>query len=182
MLLRLLIQFAPMLLMLFIAAIIDLKSRKIPNWLNAAILISGIFQSLFWFRTVTPLQSVEGVLLAFVLTFGLFVINAIGGADVKILAAMGAWVGPFNIFLVIITKDVVGLVIVLIQAIAQRRVKELFRNSASVAFNLLHVRQLGLETVQKMGLSNQSVRKPLPMAVPILISVLLLLILGTGAQ
>ena len=176
----LLIKFAPLLTLLITAAAIDLKHRRIPNWLNLTILATGFFQAFFSFHTVTPIQSIAGFAVGFVLPLALFMINAIGGGDVKLLAAIGCWVGPVNILLIIIVKDVVGLVIVLTQAMLQKRLGRLFRNSASIAINLISVRHVGVDTVQKMGLSSKSVDKPLPLAVPILVSVILLLVFGTG--
>ena len=174
------LQLVPLFAMLALAAGIDVKSRRIPNWLTASILMTGVFQSLLARHLVSPAQSMAGVLVGFSLPFVLFVLNAIGGGDVKLLAAVGAWVGPVNILLIFVLKDIVGLVIVLAQATRQGKLKSLARNSAVVTMNLLHVREVGVDTVRQSGLSGGSVDKPLPMAVPILVAVLLLECLRPG--
>ena len=98
----------------------------------------------------------------------------------KLLAAVGAWIGPVNILLVFILKDLIGLLLVLAQATYQGRLRTLLKNSTVVALNLVHLREVGLQTVQQVGLSCKSVDKPLPMAVPVLVAVGLLLCIHTG--
>ena len=175
-----LLPFVPLFALLAIAATVDVRERRIPNWLTLAMAAGGFCQSFLHHHTVTPLQSMAGIGIGFALPLMLFILNAIGGGDVKLLAAVGAWVGPLNILLVLVLKDLIGLVIVLIQATGQGRLKVLFKNSAVVALNLVHVREVGLETVQQTGLSCRSIDKPLPMAVPIAAAVMLLLCLRTG--
>ena len=176
-----LVHFAPLFALLIAAAGIDLRRRRIPNWLTFTMAIAGIAQSFLQHHTITPTQSLGGLGVGFVLPLILFILNAVGGGDVKLLAAVGAWVGPLNILLVFILKDLIGLVLVLIQAASQGRLGALFKNSTVLALNLVHIRDVGIETVQQTGLSCRSVDKPLPMAVPILVAVVLLLSLHPGA-
>lgn len=175
-----LIHFVPLFALLILAAGVDIRQRRIPNWLTLSIAMGGVLQSFLSHHTVTPAQSLGGLGVGFVLPLILFALNAIGGGDVKLLAAVGAWIGPVNILLVFILKDLIGLALVLIQASCQGRVRALLRNSAVVLLNLVHIRDVGLETVQQTGLSCRSVDKPLPMAVPILAAVLLLLCVHPG--
>ena len=174
------LHLVPLFTLLLLAAGIDLRERRIPNWLTMSLAAGGLLQSFLPHHALSPMQSVAGMGVGFVLPLILFILNAVGGGDVKLLAAVGAWVGPINILLIFILKDLVGLIIVLAQATWQGRLRVLFRNSAVVALNLAHVRQVGMETVQQTGLSSKSVDKPLPMAVPILAAVLLLQCLRPG--
>ena len=48
-------------------------------------------------RTVGPLASATGLLTGFALSFALFAIGAMCGGDVKIMAGVGAWVGPMPV-------------------------------------------------------------------------------------
>lgn len=175
-----LIHFVPLFALLVVAAGVDMRHRRIPNWVTLSMAIGGLIQSFTHDHTVTPVQSFAGLGVGFLLPLVLFVLNAIGGGDVKLLAAVGAWIGPMNIVLVFILKDMIGLILVLAQATYQGRLRSLFKNSAVVALNLLHVREVGIATVQQVGLSCKSVDKPLPMAVPILFAVASLLWLRIG--
>ena len=175
-----LIHFVPLFALLILAAGVDLRHRRIPNWVTLSMAVGGVLQSFTHSHTVTPAQSIAGLSAGFFLPLLLFVLNAIGGGDVKLLAAVGAWIGPVNILLVFILKDLIGLVLVLAQATCQGRLRTLLKNSTVVALNLVHLREVGLQTVQQVGLSCKSVDKPLPMAVPILVAVGLLLCFHAG--
>lgn len=74
------------------AAAWDLRARRIPNALNLAILVAGLVA-----RGVAGAGLVEGLCGAasgFVPLFLLHRMGWMGGGDVKLGAAMGAWLGP----------------------------------------------------------------------------------------
>ena len=48
------------------------------------------------------LFTLAGVAVAFAIMFGMWVLGVCGGGDVKLYAAVGAWVGPWNILPVLI--------------------------------------------------------------------------------
>ena len=173
-----LLMAAPVIALLAWAAVEDLRARRIPNWLTFSLVLAGITQSFTPYALVTPGMSILGFLLGFSLPFVLFVLNAVGGGDVKLLAGLGAWFGPVAILQIFVIEKVIGLVIVLAQATAQGRMRTLFRNSAVVAVTLAHVREVGLDHVRATGLSARSVDRPLPYAVPVLLAVAVLLTAG----
>lgn len=166
----------PLLLMLTWAAVQDLRSRRIRNWLTFSIILTGIAQSLLGHSPVSPAGSLWGLLVGFLLPLALFALGAVGGGDVKLLAGVGAWLGPWAAFQVFCAEAVIGMVIVLAQAAAQGRLRVLSRNSAVLAVNLVHVNQVGLQHATATGQSCRSVEKPLPYAVPVLLAVIGLLL------
>jgi len=174
------LSFAPLLAMLCCAAAIDVRSRRIPNWLTLMIAMTGTMQSLLPAATVTPWQSFGGLLTGLALTFALFALGALGGGDVKLLAASGTWLGAAGTFYVFLATAVLGMVIVLAQCTVQRRLPALLRNSAVLAVNLAHAQQLGLTHVEQTGTACRSVEKPLPYAVPVLLAVVVVLAKGWG--
>jgi prepilin peptidase CpaA len=108
----------------------------------------------------------------------LFVLGAVGGGDVKLLTAVGAWLGPRPVLSVYAAAAIVGLVIVLVQAWHQRRMRALLRNSAVLTFNLVHIQDVGVEHAVQTGQSSRSIDRPLPYAVPVLVATLLVLLTG----
>src|SRR5688572_21269110 len=139
--------YAPMIALLVWAAVVDLRVRRIPNWLTFSLVLSGIAHSLVpaaagAAATVTPAQAGLGLLVGFGLPFVLFALGALGGGDVKLLAGIGAWLGPIGSLKVFAFAAIVGLVIVLSQSLWQRRTKTLFRNSAVLAMNLIHLNEV----------------------------------------
>ncbi len=172
-----LLSLLPLLLMVALAAVQDLRTRKIRNWLTLSLGWSGLLCSLFALTRISPMQSVLGLLAGFALTFVLFAMGALGGGDVKLVAGVGAWIGPTNVLAVFVLAALVGLVIVLSQSLAQGRVATLFRNSAVLLLNIRHMHDLGADHVEQTAKSCRSVDRPLPYAVPVFFATLLLVML-----
>lgn len=168
-----LLTLVPLLVLLIWAAVQDLYERRIPNWLTFSLLVMGIAQSFTPGAIVGWKQSLLGFGLGFALLFFLFALRAVGGGDVKLLSALGAWFGWVGILSIFVIEKVLGLVIVLIQASIQGRLKTVLRNSALLTVNIVHVRQLGIEHVSETGQQAQSVKTKLPYAVPVLMAVVI---------
>jgi prepilin peptidase CpaA len=95
---------------LVIAAITDIRSRQIANWLNAAIALGA---PLFWWTSglaLWPDIAIQlGIALAtFAVCAGLFAIRAMGGGDVKLLTALALWVSPLLFLNLLIIMALLG--------------------------------------------------------------------------
>ena len=173
-----LIRGAPLLALLLLAAAGDLRMRKIPNWLTITLILSGLAHGALAATGPGIGLSIAGMLVAPLIPFVLFALGAMGAGDVKLMAGVGAWLGPVAGPIVYLLATVVGMLIVLVQATAQRRLPVLVRNSALVAMNLVHVRQVGIEHAVATGRSARSIGRPLPYAVPVLIAAALVVMFG----
>jgi prepilin peptidase CpaA len=173
-----LIMCVPMLGLLTLAAAIDLRSRRIPNWLTFSLILAGFGQSFTWARTVAPADAMLGFLAGFGLTFVLFAIGALGGGDVKLMAALGCWMGPAPTLFIFAVAAIIGMMIVLAQAAAQGRLTKLFRNSAVIALSLAQAGDGGaVEQAAETGKVCSGEGKPLPYAVPVFFAVVITLFL-----
>ena len=80
---------------LLVAAYTDMRRRQIDNWLNAAVALAA---PLFWWASHMGLSDIGWQLAlaagSFVVLAGLFAMGAMGGGDVKLLAALALWVKP----------------------------------------------------------------------------------------
>jgi len=170
-----LLMAAPALGLLVWAAVEDLRSRRIPNWLTFSLVLSGIAQSFTQSWPVTTWMSLAGFGVGFGLPLVLFILGALGGGDVKLLAGVGAWFGPIVVFQVFLLAAILGAIMVIGQALVQGRTRVLLRNTAVVAINLAHVRDVGLDHTKATGQSCRSVDRPLPYAVPVLTAMLILI-------
>lgn len=169
------LHLTPMLLGLLVAATIDLRSRRIPNWLNLALAVSGVFCAILPGSPISLTYCLAGLAVGFMIPFILFALGALGGGDVKLLAAVGCWLGPIGVIKVFLAAAVVGLVIVLAQAVYQKRLTALFRNSAVLTMHMVHLDSVGMDNLTEAGKASRSVERPLPYAVPVLIGTLVLL-------
>lgn len=101
--------------LLMVAAFTDLRHMIVPKWLTLSALVLGIVMNLArgtwmgleggqaWILGVHGgwtgaldgmLFTVSGFLVGFSLFFLLWILGVCGGGDVKLFAALGAWVGP----------------------------------------------------------------------------------------
>ena len=104
-----------------LAAIVNLRTREIPNLIPAAILAGAFLAALSGWLPISWRQSLAGAGLAFALGCLLFWINAWGGGDVKLLAALGAWLGPAGIIATFLWIGILGAALALASAWRGRR-------------------------------------------------------------
>ena len=111
----------PTLIVLTVATFTDLRSRRIPNWLVFPFLVAGILVSPWrqdWhgsshgFGWHVVGQCFEGLGLGLLIYGILFFVGGMGAGDVKLCAAIGAWIGPAQmIFALVITAMAGGIII-----------------------------------------------------------------------
>ncbi len=171
---RQLLVVLPLFMLLAWAATIDIRSRRIPNWITLVLMISGLLQNGFSQGSISLGQSWGGLGLGFTLTFILFALGAMGGGDVKLFAGIGAWVGPARITEIFAAAALAGMVIVLYQALRQRRVTSLMRNSAVIVLNAAS----GDLSCPKETDAKTPAEERLPYAVPTLIATFLVMFSG----
>ena len=100
---------------LITAACTDLASRRIANWLNAAIALGA---PLFWWASgLEPWPGIAlqlGVAVAsFALLAILFALRAMGGGDVKLLTALALWIAPALFLKLVVLMALLGGVLTL---------------------------------------------------------------------
>lgn len=76
------------------AAVIDLRTRRVPNVLTMSIALIGAGLAMTGTSPIGLGAAVAGCLLGFALLLPGFLIGATGGGDVKLLAAIGTLLGP----------------------------------------------------------------------------------------
>ncbi len=151
--------------LLALACISDLRTRRIPNALTFSAVAAAL---LFHFVTggVTAAGwSLVGCVVGALLFFPMFALRGMGAGDVKLLAAVGAWLGPWQIAIVALTTSIAGGVIALAVALGHGYLKTACRNLWML---LTHWRVMGLRPVDELTL--QGARGPrLAYAFPIAI-------------
>jgi prepilin peptidase CpaA len=100
---------------MLMAGVFDLRSRRIPN----ALTVTGAATALVLRAPLGWEALADGVLglgLALVLTVPLFALNALGGGDVKLLAAVGAFLGPVELLGACLLIALLGGVVAVLEA------------------------------------------------------------------
>lgn len=170
------LSLAPLLLGLIWAAVEDWRHRRIPNWLTFGLILTGIAQSFGSLGTVSPSQAGLGFLIGFGITLLPFLLGALGGGDVKLLAGAGAWLGVRGTIELLVVVAIVAMLAAIVQMIAQRRAKAVLSSTAVVALSLMHARELGATHAAETARTGHGVDRPLPYAVPVLVGLVILLV------
>jgi len=165
-----LITALPLLGLLGVAALTDLRSRRVPNWLTATVILTGFSESLTHFALVSPLAALEGLAVGFILTFVLYVVGGRGAGDVKLMAGIGTWLGPMPVVWVFAAAAIISLLVALVQSAVQGKLWALLHNTALMALNAIHIQRLGAEHVMESGRRTRSIDKPMPNAVNVLVA------------
>jgi prepilin peptidase CpaA len=131
-----------------IAAVIDLKSRRIPNSITVPLFLAGIGWST-WQRGVLGFG--EGFLAALLLAtpFILLFVFAGGGAgDAKLTGALGAWLTLKEASIALVCICVAGGLLGLLVAVYKKRLKEVLANMVLPVYDVI------IGVLCKGGLSN----------------------------
>jgi len=79
---------------ILLASWIDYSQRRVPNWLNLALIMTGLFTQ-WWFYGLTGVTTgLWGMLAGFGLLIVPWLMHGMGAGDVKLLSAIGVWIGP----------------------------------------------------------------------------------------
>jgi len=106
------------------AAVIDLRTRRIPNILTATLAAVGVGLAAAGFGRVGLGASLLGCLLGLAFMMPGHIFGATGAGDVKLLAAAGALLGPKDTIYAFLYTAIAGGVLALVVAVARRRLSQ----------------------------------------------------------
>ena len=159
----------PTITVLAMATFTDLRSRRIPNWLVVPFLLGGIAVSGWAHGWHGVGQSVMGLGLG-ALLFGILCwMGGMGMGDLKLCAAIGAWIGPTQLLTALVLTGIAGGVIAFCWALAGGFLGDLFRNTGDLVFGM---RKRGMRPHPELVLDNPLARK-MPYAPAIAIGTLI---------
>jgi prepilin peptidase CpaA len=108
----------PTIAVLIVATFTDLRSRRIPNWLVLPFMAAGLIVPAWLHGWHGLAQSLEGFALGAVIYGFLSLIGGMGMGDVKLVAAIGAWIGPEQLAIALLLIAMAGGIMALGWAIA----------------------------------------------------------------
>ena len=109
---------------LVLATVIDLRTRRIPNELTAAMAGIGVGLAATGMSGITVAASFAGFFLGLLLMMPGFVLGATGAGDVKLMGAVGAIVGPALVVSSFLFTAVAGGVLAVVVAVRRQRLAE----------------------------------------------------------
>jgi prepilin peptidase CpaA len=152
---------------LFMAAcaVVDFRTKKIPNWLTVPAAILGLAYSVAAPLGIGPLWSLTGLFVGFSLLLMPWLLGGGGMGDVKMLAALGAWMGPLGV----LTAFGLGAVIAAAGMILVLTGSMLCDGFSATRQRYVHA------SAATASAAPRKVRRVLPFAVPMAISTWLVL-------
>jgi prepilin peptidase CpaA len=147
-----------------VACVTDLRTRRIPNLLTFGAALAGLV-----YHGITGgyagLGHSAGGWACGVIAFGLpFALGGLGAGDVKLIAALGAWLGPIDTVWLALYTGIAGGISSLIVALAHGYLRTAITN---ISVLLMHWRVEGVRPLHEVSLAG-STGPRLAYAVPIL--------------
>ncbi len=146
----------PTCVVLAVATFTDLRSRRIPNWLVLPFMEAGLGVSAWLNGWHGVAQSTAGFGMGIVIFGFLFWMGGMGMGDVKLCAAIGAWVGPSQLMIALVVTGLAGGVMAIGWAACRGFLAELFAGSGDL---VVGIKQRGLRPHSDLILSNPLTRK-----------------------
>lgn len=115
------------------ASWIDYAERRVPNWLNAAILAAGLVAQGVWFGGAGVGWGLLGALVGFGVLIVPWLMHGMGAGDVKLMAAIGAWLGPWLTLWSFSIGAVLGGVVAVIMIVSSGRTVHAMSNMQTIA-------------------------------------------------
>jgi prepilin peptidase CpaA len=131
------------------AIVFDLWRRRIPNALTFGAALAALVFAAVVGGTSGLARAAGGWLVGFALFFPFFALGGLGAGDVKLVAALGAWIGPVLTLWAALYASIAGGVIALIVALRHRYLSEALSN---VRLLFMHWRVSGLKPLDPVSL------------------------------
>jgi len=121
-------------LVVVIAAVYDVRYRRIPNWLTLSGVLLGLGVN-WWVGSQLGsdagfgvLRALKGLGLAFVIYFPLYILRGMGAGDVKLMSAVGAIAGAANWFGIFILTNILGGIVAVCLLLSKGRLRNSLGN------------------------------------------------------
>jgi prepilin peptidase CpaA len=113
-----------------LGAAIDLRSRRVPNWLTLGITLIGLALATARLSGLSLGAAFAGFLLGLAVMLPGHLIGATGAGDVKLLAALGTLLGPRAVFFAFVYSAIAGGVLAVAVAMQRRTLEVTMERTA----------------------------------------------------
>jgi len=117
-----------------VSALLDLRMRRVPNWLTLSITALGVSLAAAQLTTMSVAAALGGFAVGLMLMLPGHVVGATGAGDVKLFAAVGTLLGPAGIGVAFVYTAILGGVLALIVAAHRGRLENTLQETATLVF------------------------------------------------
>lgn len=154
-------------LVLVVAAWIDGRKLKVPNWLTFPLILSGWAASGYLFGWPGLYSSLLGTAVGLGLLLPAYAIGGMGAGDVKLLAGVGAWIGMTHTFWSFVLTVVIGAALAVAMVAARGAWGKHIHQFFAILFEILIVRNP--EKLSALAAERKPKMLLLPYGIPIAI-------------
>ena len=121
-------------LVALVGAVTDIRSARIPNRLTYTALLAALPLRTALLGLAGLKSGIIGMLVAGGLFLLLYTLGAMGGGDMKLMAAVGAWVGGTQVMTLILAAALAGGVLAIGRIIFRNMVGQTLRNTMQLIY------------------------------------------------
>lgn len=121
-------------LVLVVSTVTDIRCRRIPNWATFSTILLALVIHCIHNGLPGLLLSLKGLGLGFALLLLPHLLGGIGAGDVKLLAAVGAVLGPDQTFLVFLFTAIIGGIVALVTMAYRKEFWSTLRNIGTMLY------------------------------------------------
>ncbi len=114
------------------ASWVDFAERRVPNWLNATLAALGLATQAWFFGLSGFCAGLVGLLVGFGLLIVPWLMHGMGAGDVKLMAAIGAWLGSWLTLLSFAAGAVIGGVAAVVMIVSTGRALHAMTNMQTI--------------------------------------------------
>lgn len=143
-----------LLVLLLIAAVTDYRTFKIPNWLTAGGLAFALI-----YNFVAPQYNAAwnfapfGMLIGLLVTLPLYALKTMGAGDVKLMAMVGAFLGPVGVLHALLYSFITAGIAALAFASAHGAMRRMLGNLVEIARGMMWSTVAGNGPTARVGKS-----------------------------
>lgn len=127
-------------LVLIVAAYIDGKQLRVPNWLTFPLVLTGLAFNA-WMGGWSGLGSgALGMIVGLACLVPLYAVGGMGAGDVKLLAGVGAWLGAAVTFYAFCVSAIVGAAMAIVMVLYRRRATQFYANLLMICTEWMQIR------------------------------------------
>jgi prepilin peptidase CpaA len=158
------VRIALLCMLVLIAVFFDVRSHRIPNWLVLSGLVIGIVYHSFMASGWGVAYSLKGIAVGFGVFLPIYLLRGMGAGDVKLMAMVGAFLGPAStlgaIFMTLMAGGVLAVAVALSRGMLSAMITNVRLMVTSLAVKAAAGRSSGPEV-----LSNSAGKLPYAVAI-----------------
>jgi prepilin peptidase CpaA len=154
-------------ILLIVAAYIDGKQLRVPNWLTYPMVLSGLVYGAWTAGWAGLGDALLGMVVGLACLLPLYAVGGMGAGDVKLMAGVGAWLGMSITFYAFCVSVVVGAVMAVAMVLYRRSAGHHYANLLLILSEWMLIRNP--KELSRLAAERKPTMLLLPYGIPICI-------------